>query len=299
MLTDMQRVQTKMTSHAGAYTHSPDRHLWLVLITAISLLAASIGVSPALAAEDVWADLKPDLFEDRTINDGSEWLALDAPYRAHDAALVPIKIVALKRQASDTYIKSITLVIDKNPAPLAAVFKLSRESGLASVSTRVRVNAYTHIRAIAETSDGSLFMVSRFVKASGGCSAPSQKNLNESLAKMGLMKLRQYSPIPSADGATKRVHEAQLMIRHPNTSGLQMDQITGYYIPAHFVDEIEVRHGDKTVLSIEGAISLSEDPTVRFHYVSEGEGELTARIEDTEGNVFEKSWPVAPAPAIN
>lgn len=288
-----------MMSKVASYRKGPDLHIWVVLISALSVLTVGLWTAPAGAAEDIWAELKPDLFEDRPINDGSEWLALDAPYRAHDAALVPIKIVALKRQASDTYIKSITLVIDKNPAPLAAVFNLTRESGLASVSTRVRVNAYTHIRAIAETSDGSLFMVSRFVKASGGCSAPSQKNLNESLAKMGLMKLRQYSPVPATEGTSKPLHEAQLMIRHPNTSGLQMDQITGYYIPAHFVDEIEIRHGNKTVLSIEGAISLSEDPTVRFHYVSEGEGELTARIEDTEGNVFEKSWPVAPAQAMN
>lgn len=284
---------------AGICALRPLRHIWLVLATALSIWATGLWPTPAVAAEDVWAELKPDLFEDRTINDGADWLSLEAPYRAHDAALVPIKIVALKRQASDRYIKSITLVIDKNPAPLAAVFNLSRDSGLASVSTRVRVNAYTHIRAIAETNDGSLFMVSRFVKASGGCSAPSQKNLNESLAKMGLMKLRQYSPVPSEDSSSKRLHEAQLMIRHPNTSGLQMDQITGYYIPAHFVDEIEIRHGGKTVLSIEGAISLSEDPTVRFHFVSEDDGELTAHVEDTEGNVFEKSWPVTPAPAMN
>lgn len=288
-----------MTPRAGCSKTYCEQTIWIVLVAAMSILTAGLYTSPAGAAEDIWADIKPDIFEDRPIADGSNWLELDAPYRAHDAALVPIKIVALKRQANDVYIKSITLVIDQNPAPLAAVFHLSRDSGLASLSTRVRVNAYTHIRAIAETSDGSLYMVSRFVKASGGCSAPSQKNLDESLAKMGRMKLRQYTPIPPQDGSSTTISEAQLMIRHPNTSGLQMDQVTGYYIPAHFVDEIEIRRGGKTVLSIEGAISLSEDPTVRFHYVSEGETTLTARIEDTEGNVFEKSWPVAPNQPMN
>ena len=113
------------------------------------------------------------------------------------------------------------------------------------------------------------------------------------------MKLRRYTPIPAEGGASEPIHEAQLMIRHPNTTGLQMNQVTGYYIPAHFVDEIEIRLGDKTVLSIEGAISLSENPTVRFHFVQQGEAELSAHVEDTDGNVFKSSWPVDPAGAMN
>ncbi len=271
--------------------------LWRSCLAIGFLMLAAVALAPAplSAAEDVWTDLKPDLFDERPIKDGSQWLAIEAPYRAHDAALVPIKITALKPQSVDNYIKSITLVIDKNPAPVAAVFHLAQESGLASISTRVRVNAYSDVRAIAETADGTLYMVSRFVKASGGCSAPAQKDFDESIASMGRMKLRHYTPRPAADAASTPVHEAQLMIRHPNTSGLQMNQVTGYYIPAHFVDEIAIRQGGKTLLFIEGAISLSEDPTVRFHFVPQGTGDLSARVEDTEGNVYEAAWPVEPA----
>ncbi|MCP6082997.1 thiosulfate oxidation carrier complex protein SoxZ, partial [Klebsiella pneumoniae] len=35
-----------------------------------------------------------------------------------------------------------------------------------------------------------------------------------------------------------------LMIRHPNFSGLQRDQVTLLNIPAHFIDRLEVRQGD-------------------------------------------------------
>jgi sulfur-oxidizing protein SoxY len=269
-------------------------------LVVLFVLASAIASKPASAADDdAWTELKGTMFDERQIGDGSHLLAIEAPYRAHDAALVPIEITALKPQSPDAYIKTITLVIDKNPAPVAAVFHLAPESGLASISTRVRVNAYSDIRAIAETSDGALHMVSRFVKASGGCSAPAQKDLDESLAKLGIMKLRRYTPIPTPTGASGPIHEAQLMIRHPNTTGLQMDQVTGYYIPAHFVDEIEIRLGDRTVLSIEGAISLSENPTVRFHFVPQDDADLSAHVEDTDGNVFQSSWPVAPTKAIN
>ena len=280
-------------------TSTAGRARYILMAMIVALAAIVLPAQPMQAAEDVWADLKPDVFGDRDIGDGSDWLALEAPYRAHDAAIVPIKITALKPQDDGRYIKTITLIIDKNPAPVAAVFRLAPESGLASVSTRVRVNAYSDVRAVAETNDGKLYMVSRFVKASGGCAAPSSKNQDESLAQLGRMKLRQYSPIANASKVSSRIHEAQLMIRHPNASGLQMDQVTGYYIPAHFVDTIEIRHGGKMVLAVEGAISLSEDPTVRFHYVPKENGALSVRVEDTESNVFEKDFAVTADPVTN
>ena len=44
-----------------------------------------------------------------------------------------------------------------------------------SLSTRVRVDSYTNVHAVAELSDGQLYAAQRFVKAAGGCSAPAAK----------------------------------------------------------------------------------------------------------------------------
>jgi hypothetical protein len=41
---------------------------------------------------------------------------------------------------------------------------------------------------------------------------------------------------------------------------------------------------------VEGAISLSENPSLRFTFSSGGDQPIAARAEDTEGNVFERSW---------
>ena len=46
----------------------------------------------------------------------------------------------------------------------------------------------------------------------------------------------------------------------------------------------------KPVLSVEGAISLSENPVLRFRYRASEPKTLTAHVEDTEGNIFEQSW---------
>src|SRR3546814_20571662 len=72
-------------------------------------------------------------------------------------------------------VRAVTLVIDKNPAPLAAVFRLSPDAGDPGIATRVRVNEYTDIRAVAEMDDGSLRAVSTVVKAAGGCRSDERR----------------------------------------------------------------------------------------------------------------------------
>jgi sulfur-oxidizing protein SoxY len=267
-----------------------------------ALMLAFVLTPPAMSqqSEETWNSIKADIFGEKakTIEDGDDLLAMDAPMRAEDAAVVPITVRAIKPQAGASAIKAITLVIDENPAPVAATVSFGPAAATASFSTRLRVNSYTFIRAVAEMNDGSLRMIKKYVKASGGCSAPALKDQDKSVSELGALRLRQFAQgdaeakdfalAPSDNGAA----EAQIMIRHPNYSGLQMDQLTMLYIPAHFVREIALKRGDELVLKMEGGISLSENPSFRFAFRKEGSGELSVRAEDTQRNVFEKSWPV-------
>ncbi len=137
---------------------------WIVaLAVALGTLA---GDALATTEQEVWLELKESLFEDRPILAGEGVIRLEAPYRAYDAAIVPITMAAEMPQTPGRYIKTITLIIDNNPAPVAAVFGLTPLSGTATISTRVRINAYGHVRAVAETNDGKLYMAAKFVKAS-------------------------------------------------------------------------------------------------------------------------------------
>ncbi|MEF2552087.1 quinoprotein dehydrogenase-associated SoxYZ-like carrier [Aurantimonas sp. A2-1-M11] len=238
----------------------------------------------AAAADSAWPGLRSDLFGDRELIDGSDVIALEAPARATDPAIVPLTLTI--DPAKD--IRRITLVIDENPAPVAATFDIAPDSGLTQLSTRVRVNAYTDIHAVAEAADGTLYVTKQFVKAAGGCAAPAAKDPEVAARQMGQMKLRQFADAAGTDGSP--VHEAQLMIRHPNNSGLQKDQVTLLYIPAHFVSELTVDHGGKTLFSMTGGISISEDPSFRFNYAGDPALPFHARATDTDGNVFEKTF---------
>ena len=137
----------------------------LIACCTVTVLALSV---PAHAAqeqsEELWLDLKDQLFDERTLHDGSDWLELDAPYRAMDAAIVPISVNVNREQNDDTYIKNLMIVIDENPSPLAAVINMSPTNGNASLDTRIRIDRYTHVRAIAEDNEGNLYTVARFVK---------------------------------------------------------------------------------------------------------------------------------------
>ena len=101
--------------------------------------------------------------------------------------------ITLKPDATAKPVRKITLVIDRNPAPISAVFTLGEKSGINRISTRFRVNSYTKVHVVAETGDGKLHVAEKFVKASGGCSAPAGKDPAEAKANMGKMKLRQFA----------------------------------------------------------------------------------------------------------
>lgn len=262
------------------------------LVTAGGLLSGmllfcwslSAWSEPAMEPVGRWQQIKTSLFGDQLIENGDDVIALDSPYRAEDAAVVPISIESKIEQTPQRYLKELYLVIDNNPSPVAAIFHFTGKHNWQTLSTRVRVNSYTDLRAIAKTSDDKVYMVSNYVKASGGCSAPSLKDPAAAMADLGKIKFR-LSEAVSADGLLP----AQLLIKHPNNSGLQFDQISRQYIPADFVRTIEVIYNGEAVFSVDTDISISEDPNIRFGILPEQEGVLEVNVKDSKGRTFSHS----------
>jgi sulfur-oxidizing protein SoxY len=255
-------------------------------------VAMHLGAAPpafAATPEDAWPALAQDVFKGRPLADGAGIVGIEMPVRAEDAAIVPVTLRVTLPQGDPRHLKAMTLVIDDNPAPVAATFKIADNAGVSTISTRVRVNAYTNVHAVAELSDGQLYMVKTYVKASGGCAAPAAKNADEAASTLGQMKFRQFAK--PMDGPASAPREAQIMIRHPNNSGLQRDQVSLLYIPAYFVDELKVWQGDALLFSMEGGISVSEDPNFRFDFRPNGAANFRVEAKDTDGKVYRHEWP--------
>ena len=234
-----------------------------------------------------WKNLKSSLFGNKEVISSNNIIGIEAPFRAEDAAVVPISITSKIAQNPNRFIKKIYLLIDKNPTPVAGIFTLSQKAGRADIETRVRLEEYTFVRAVAELNNGDLHMAHRYVRASGGCSAPAGKDQEAALARLGKMKLRTESGVTVGSPA-----RAQVMVSHPNFSGMQMDQVTRLYVPARFVKKIEVFHSEEKLLTANLDFAISENPNIRFFFTPNGKDNLRAKVLDSENMTFEKSLAV-------
>jgi sulfur-oxidizing protein SoxY len=266
----------------------------------VSLLFS--GFSYAEENEIEWSNtLKNKYFSGKIIEESNNIIELDAPIRAEDPALVPLKINSKVKQSADSYIKKILVLVDKNPFPFVGEFEFTPNSGKADLAMRIRVNTYSYIRAIAEMSDGKLYMSKKYVKASGGCSAPVGADLDAAMQRLGKMKFRLDEGIK-----TKEPTLVQLLISHPNLSGMQMDQVTRFIRKSHFVEQMKVSFNDRPILTAKTDIAISSDPNFRFFFVPDTKGILKAEINDMscesptkrdvckKGNTYSETYVINP-----
>jgi sulfur-oxidizing protein SoxY len=259
----------------------------LGLLAALPLAASGLVPRAAWAATppgERWQMLRPKLFGDKPIASAEGLIEVEAPPRAADAALVPIAIRSRVAQTPQLYVKRVHLIIDNNPSPAGAIFDFTPESGRAEVETRVRIEEYTPLRVVAEMSDGRLVMQERFVKASGGCSAPAGKDPAAARLDMGKIKWRL-----DGDAVVGKPMLVQLMVNHPNTSGLAIDQVTRIAPVPHYVRSVRVSHAGKPVFAADVDFTLSENPSLRFYFVPREVGELSVVVEDTEDREFKSA----------
>jgi len=259
------------------------------------MLASSGPVSAADngADNERWRAIRKSMFGNRPISEDARGIiTLEAPLRAADAAVVPVAIRTQLAQTPGRYIRKLMLVVDKNPSPVGATFSFTPQSGRADIETRVRVEEYSHVRAIAELNDGSLVMQVRFIKAAGGCSAPAGADLAAAMANLGKIDLRIDESTPP-DQPTR----VQLTVNHPNISGLAIDQLTRLAPAPHYVRSIEVRWAGQPLMSADVDFSISENPSLRFYFVRQGAGELRADVVDNKDLKFHTTLAVKASPA--
>lgn len=256
----------------------PSAALALMVISSMDVAHAA-GDEPERQAR--WEDVSTAIFGDRPIGPADGLVMIEAPSRAMEAALVPVTLRVTRKEG----VRALHLVIDENPSPYAANVRFGPAGDPSELRLRVRINGYTNVHAVAEMDDGKLYETSVFVKAAGGCSAPIGVTDEEAMAGMGEMRMK-FTDEPGHGIAT-------LMIRHPNFSGMQMNQVTRNYTPARFLDDIKVSYEGQTVFELNGDISMSTDPVIGFAYTGPEAGEFQVQAADSSGGQWQGSFPVA------
>ncbi|BAL23557.1 thiosulfate oxidation carrier complex protein SoxZ [Azoarcus sp. KH32C] len=81
------------------------------------------------------------------------------------------------------------------------------------------------------------------------------------------------------DGLT----EVRLLMTHPMENGLRKDA-EGTRIPAHFITDVEVRHGERVVLAANFGPSVSANPYLAFRFSGGAAGdEISVAWRDNLG----------------
>jgi len=131
--------------------------------------------------------------------------------------------------------------------------------------------------------DGRLLETVRFVKASGGCSAPMSMSEEDAKKGMGEMRLKL-----AGDATPGKPADAVLMVRHPNFNGMQMNQVSRLYTPARYIQTVTVTDGAAKVFDLEADIG--------FRFIAQPGGTLKVAVTDSDKGHWEKSFPL-PVPS--
>jgi sulfur-oxidizing protein SoxY len=255
-------------------------------------IAAGLTVNPAFASEN-WNSIRAEVYGGRAIHDGVGIVTLKAPYRPEDVRSVPL---AADAHFSDgRTVKSISFIVDKNPSPVAAVFKFGSLRDRVAITTNIRLDQQSDVRIVVEASDGELYMAEQLVKFAGGqasCSAPPVGDPAEIAANMGKMDFAAVGA--KATGSHQR-QQARFALNHPNHTGMVLDPLTLFYVPLLMVGTVEARQGDEVVFEMTGSITLAQNPLVEFDYITNGATEMTVTATDTSGASWKRSFPIGPA----
>jgi sulfur-oxidizing protein SoxY len=242
-----------------------------------------LAVSGAYAEENIWSTLKEQTFGDRPIQANDGMVVLEAPQKVEDAALVPLTVRVPPSVKGK--IKSLTLFIDNNPDPKVATITFGPAQGTGgerSFATRVRVDNFSHARAVLETEDGTLHMATKFLAAAGGCAAMQAKDPDADMTDLGKTIVRVFPPALESSP----IWSGQVMIKHPNENGMQLDINTAKFIPARYVKTVTVKRDGELVFKLDGTFSISTNPNFRFTFGKGKENNLDVVIVDTDGAVF-------------
>ena len=135
----------------------------VVAVSSIGLFAGDAMADPAAVAKAI-----KDRIGGKKSMAGN--ITLELPQIAENGNTVPIGFEVDSPMTDSDYVKAVHIFAEKNPSPEVATFRFTPANGKAKVSTRMRLLKSQNIVAVAEMSDGSVYMVKKAVKVTiGGC----------------------------------------------------------------------------------------------------------------------------------
>lgn len=243
-----------------------------LMASAILLAAPSLALAAPLPADPLgspmWEFHAQRLFGSAPVVFDSR-VAVHMPEIAENQRVFPVTVDA--RALPD--VRRIVLYADLNPIPVAVDY--APTAAAAYLSTRIKLDQRTPVRAAVLTADGTWHLGGGWIDAAGGgCSAPPVSRVKGDWADhLGETRAAAFA---EPGGQTR----LRMTFRHPMDTGLVEN------IAAYNIERLTIRAADGTPLGqmlVNG--SVSEDPAFTV-LVQEKGGPIAFTATDSAGLIF-------------
>lgn len=96
-------------------------------------------------------------------------IGFEVPETAENGNTVPYSVTVDSPMTPENHVRAIHILSTANPLPMVASFKLSIDTGTATVSSRMRLIKSQDVICVVERSDGTFVLGRRPIKVTIGC----------------------------------------------------------------------------------------------------------------------------------
>ena len=150
--------------------HDRSRREVLIALGAGGVAVATLTMLPHGARADSHELDKAikSLVGDAALKEGR--ITLELPQIAENGNTVPLTVEIDSPMSDEDYCKAVHIFAEGNPLPDVATFRFTPACGQATASTRIRLAKTQNVVAVAEMSNGEVYMSKAEVKVTiGGC----------------------------------------------------------------------------------------------------------------------------------
>ncbi len=272
-------------SQAGFSSGMTRRNLVRVSAGGLVAVAASGPLPPALAASLVDSAIQ-DLLDGRASVE-SEHLHLELPNEFENGNTVPLGILVDSPMTDADHVRRVSVFAEGNPFPGVATVDFTPANGRAGVSSRIRLNeGRQEVVAVAELSDGRVWLARRFVKvAIGGCGAGSGVTAADG---MPVPEPRVSVPEVAQRG---EIVEIKTMISHRMETGLRVDA-TGQLVPRRIINRMVCTQNGIPIFAADLSPAIAANAYLGFPLMARQSAALMFRWREDGGAEYQASHPL-------
>lgn len=140
----------------------------ILLAGALALAGVTLVSRQVLASSAQLDEAMKALIGDAMPQEGR--ISLEVPQIAENGNTVPLKIEVDSPMTAEDHVKAVHIFAEGNPLPNVASFHFTPACGEAVCATRIRLAKTQNVVAVAEMSNGEVYMSKAEVKVTiGGC----------------------------------------------------------------------------------------------------------------------------------